>query len=139
MTLDDFIAAAGRRAQVCGQPGDEEEPDPPGPPFSIRAIVEEHGNDYIRSAIHLMWQEFQDLFLIVEHSIRQKGRGRRRKLDEMDRLFVLMIYLTSESTIKKIAVNLNVNQTSVERTIQRTLDEIQEPLDALFPGSEADV
>jgi hypothetical protein len=36
-------------------------------------------------------------------------------------------------------VNLNLNQTFVEQTIQRTLDEIQEPLDAFFPGSEADV
>jgi hypothetical protein len=50
-----------------------------------------------------------------------------------------MIYLTSGSTIKKTAVNLNLNQTLVERTIQRTFDAIQEPLDAFFPGSEADV
>jgi hypothetical protein len=86
MTLDDFIAAARRRPQVYGQPppeNEQDEPDPPGPPFPIRAIVEEHGSDYIRSVIHITWQEFQDLILIVEHSMRRKDHGKRRKLDEL--------------------------------------------------------
>jgi hypothetical protein len=58
-------------------------PEPAPPPFSVRAIVEEHDPDYIYDAIRLTWQEFQELYHIVKDSLEQHGRGRRRPNEDM--------------------------------------------------------
>jgi hypothetical protein len=133
MTLDLFLAAAVRRDRAYTQPpresDDEDPPNPTQPEFSIGAIVEENGADYVRSAIHLTWDEFQELFEIVESSLKQKSRGRRRKLDRIDRFLIVMVYLTSGRPIKQVAMSLNVSKSFVERTLQKTLDNIQVPLE----------
>jgi hypothetical protein len=127
ITSDLFIAAA-RRDRADAQPpresDDEDPPNPAQPEFSIDAIVEEKGADYVRSAIYLIRDEFQELFEIVESSLKQKGRGRRRKLDRIDRFFIVRVYLTSGCTIKQVAMSLNVSNSFVERTLQKTLDNI---------------
>jgi hypothetical protein len=104
MTLDLFNAAA-RWDRTYAQPpresDDEDPPNPAQPEFSIGAIVEENGADYVQSVIHLTWDKFQELFEIVESSLKQKGRGRRRKFDRIDRFFIVMVDLTSGCTIKE--------------------------------------
>jgi hypothetical protein len=78
MTLDAIIAAAARRAKIYDPPScDAEEEDdhkPAQPSFSIRAIVDEHGEDYVRQGVRLSWDEFRELFQIVEHSMSQRDR-----------------------------------------------------------------
>jgi hypothetical protein len=141
-TVDLFLAAA-RGARAYAQPpresDDEDPPNPAQPEFSIGAIIEEKGADYVRSAIHLTWNEFQELFEIAESSLKQKGRGRRRKLDRIDRFFIVMVYLTSRCTITKVAMSLNVSKSFVERTLQETLNNIQVPLEQFFPVNQANI
>jgi hypothetical protein len=116
--LDLFIVAGARRARVYAQSpreSDDEDPSNPAQPeFSIGVIVEEKGAGYARSAVHLTWDEFQELFEIVESSLKQKGRGRRRKLDQIDRFFIVMVYLTSGCTVKQVAMSLNISKSFVE-------------------------
>jgi hypothetical protein len=81
--LDTLIKAASRREQAYPlHTRPEEEPAPP--PFSVPAIVEKHGSDYIQDAIRLTWQELQELYHIVKDSLEQHGAGQRPKLEHID-------------------------------------------------------
>jgi hypothetical protein len=106
--LDAFIVEASRRKQVYSlhTPAGEEKAGPAPPPSSVRAIVEKRGAIYIYDAIRLTWQEFQELYHIVKDSLEQYGRGRRRELERTNAFFVAMLFLTSGSAVKLIAVNL---------------------------------
>jgi hypothetical protein len=87
----------------------------------------------------LTWDEFQELFEIVESSLKQKGRRRRRKRDQIDRFFIVMVHLTSGCMIKQVAMSLNVSKSFVWRTLQKTLDNIQVPLEQFFPANQANI
>jgi hypothetical protein len=91
MSLKPFIEAAERRDEAYAEASDgneeedENDPNAPDEPFSIAALVAQSGGDYIQRALHLTWEEFQDLFRIVKHPLSQTGRGRRRSLERIDR------------------------------------------------------
>jgi hypothetical protein len=73
--LDAFIAVAHRRKRAYIQQTQREEGslDPLVLAFSIRAIVDAHGFNYIRAAIGLIWEEFQELYHIIKGSLEQRG------------------------------------------------------------------
>jgi hypothetical protein len=144
MTFNAFIDAAQRRAQIYDQPNGEEEDEedeaePIAPPFSIQRILDEKGEDYIRQAIRLDWDEFQALFQIIEGSIRQKGRGRRRSMEGIDRFFILMVFLTSGCTLTQMGSGLGVSRALITRVVHQTLDDVQAPLEQFFPATQADI
>jgi hypothetical protein len=50
-----------------------------------------------------------------------------------------MVYLTSGCTIKQVAIKLKVSKSFVERTLQKTLDNIQAPLKQFFPANQTNI
>jgi hypothetical protein len=108
-------------------PDQKKNPRAHPPPFLVHAIIEKHGANYIHDVIRLTWQEFQELYHIVKDSLEQHGRGRRRKLERIDAFFVAMLFLTSGSTVRLIAVSLKLFRSLAERFIATCLDAIQLP------------
>jgi hypothetical protein len=129
--VEAFLEAASRREQAYPlhiRP--EEKPlEPALPPFSVRAIVEKHGADYIHDGICLTWQQFQDIYYIIRDSLEQHWRGRIRKLERIDAFFSAMPLLTSGSRLRIIAVNLKLSGSLVERSVAACLDAIQAPFE----------
>jgi hypothetical protein len=128
-----------RQSLQSGEKDEQAEPEPPEEPFSIMALVQKSGGDSIQKALCLTWEEFQDLFGIVKRSMTQLGRGRRRSLEKIDRFFILMLYLTSGSKLKNIAVHLGLSISFVLRTVHQTPEVIQAPLKQFFPQTQADI
>jgi hypothetical protein len=92
MILAAFVEATEKRSQAFrgsyDVPEEEDDPsEPDGPIFSIREIIRESGPSDIADAIEFSWDEFQELFNIVERFIRQSGRGRKLSLEPIDRFF----------------------------------------------------
>jgi hypothetical protein len=57
----------------------------------------------------------------------------------IDRFFIVMVYRTSGYTLKKVAMSLNVSKSFVERTLQKTVDNIQVPLEQFFSANQANI
>jgi hypothetical protein len=141
--LADATRARERRYRRLALPQEEEEeediPEPAAPQFSVRKIVEEQGANRIGELIRFTWNEFQELFAAIEHGITQAGRGRRRKLDPLDELFVFMVYVTSGLTLDAIAVLLNLKAARVLRIVDTCLTPVTDALGSLLPARLADV
>jgi hypothetical protein len=139
--FDEFITAAQRRARAYQQPNAEEEETQEAEQlvFSIPRIVDERGPDYICDAISLTWEEFLELDPIVKPSMEQNGRGRRPSLARIDRFSVLMLYLTSRCTIKRIALSLNLSPALTMHSVQGTLCCIEGSMQQFFPSTKAEV
>jgi hypothetical protein len=94
MILDRFIEALQRRREAEREgllPHEEEEDHgvpPTQPLFSVTGLVEERGPGYITHSIGFAWEEFLELFNFLEPSLTQKGRGRRRQLEQINRFCV---------------------------------------------------
>jgi transposase len=137
--LDDFIAASQAREEHYQNRHGEEEEDtepPESPPFSVDQIIRDRGADYVRQAIHFTWDEFKDLFSLVETALTQSGRGRSRKLEPINQFFIFLLHTTSGCTIRTLAVNLSISPSLAERTIYSVLDAIEEPLMAMLPRAD---
>jgi hypothetical protein len=105
MNLDRFIETLQRRRKAEREgflPHEEEEDHgvpPTQPLFSVTALVEERGGGYMTHPIGFAWEEFLELFNPLEPSLTQKGPGRRRQLEQIDRfLFSYCASLPGSST-----------------------------------------
>jgi hypothetical protein len=105
MNLDAFIEALQRRREAeregflrHGEEEDHEVPHPQ-PLFSVTALLEERGAGYITHSIGFASEEFLELLNLLEPSLTQKGRGRRRQLEQINRfLFSCCASLLGSST-----------------------------------------
>jgi hypothetical protein len=99
MDLDSFVANTRERgiyflAQRDRQAEEDDEADRPPLVFSIQAIVDECGEDYVAEAIHFFWSEFLEVFSYITKHLQQSGSGRRHKLAPIDQSFIILLYLT---------------------------------------------
>jgi hypothetical protein len=60
------------------------EPDDRGSPFSIRAIVNRHGEWFVEESILFAWAEFLELFEIADPVLKTKIPGRPFHLAPID-------------------------------------------------------
>jgi hypothetical protein len=120
---------------------EEEETGVPAnePLFSVTAIARDRGSRYIASMIRFTWEEFQELHAEVGRAVLQKGRGRRRRLEPIDRFFVFILYLTSGFTYREVSNCTKLATTCVSRIVEACLRETTAILEARMPSDSADV
>jgi hypothetical protein len=128
--FDDFIAATqSREDHYRDRLSDDSEEDSELPPqsiFPVEQLVRDHGANDVGQLIRLTWEEFQELFSLVKTSLTQSGRGRPRKLESIDQFFLFLLYVTSSSTLTRLAAGLSLSVSLVERTIYTVLEAIEE-------------
>jgi hypothetical protein len=145
MNLDRFIEAPQRRreAEREGSPPHEEEENhgvpPTQPLFSVTALVGERGAGYITHSIGFAWEEFLELFNLLEPSLTQKGRGRRRQLEQIDRFFIFILCLTSGFQYRSVSAATNVAMTCIARIVEACLRDTVVILESLTPSNVSSV
>jgi hypothetical protein len=105
------------------------------PLFSVTAIVQERVPDDISRSIGFTWGEFQELFNLVQRCLHEAGRGRRRRLELVDRFCTFLLYFTSSFTSHQIGAASNSAPTCIAGTVEACLCDTVLPLEGLMPTS----
>jgi hypothetical protein len=101
--------------------------------------VEDRGEEHVAAAIKFTWTEFQELFAIVDGALSPSGRGRRWRLQPIDRFFILLIYLTSGFTFDGLAENLRLTRSCIFPIVTSSLTPVTDGLGSLILANAADV
>jgi hypothetical protein len=87
----------------------------------------------IRDTIRFTYEELQLLDRWLGPYLITSGRGRRRELETIDQLYVLLLYLTSGLTFKLLSRELAVPESLVFRTVDRALGTLHDPIEKAMP------
>jgi hypothetical protein len=99
----------------------------------VAQLVSEHGEAVIKDTIWFTYEELQLLDGWLGPHLVTPGRGRRHALETIDKLYLVLLYLTSGLTFKHLARELEASESLVFRIVSRALGNLQDPIREAMP------